>query len=171
MPKKIEVGILMGSDSDWPKIKSVASALDEFGVGWEVQVASAHRTPGKVLHYAENARKNGLRVLIAAAGGAAHLAGTVAAHTTLPVIGLPVETSMMGGLDSLLSTVQMPGDIPVATVGIGSGGAKNAGILAVEILAVADEALAEKLAAFRKKLEEKIAKKDAALQASLRERG
>lgn len=161
---KIEVGIVMGSDSDWPKIKSVALALDEFGIGYEVRVMSAHRTPGRVLEYAVNARKNGLRVLIAAAGGAAHLAGTIAAHTTLPVIGIPVETALSGGLDSLLSTVQMPGDIPVATVGTGPGGAKNAGILAAEILAVADERIAEKLAEFRKLLEKKIAEKDAALQ-------
>lgn len=164
----VRVGILMGSDSDWPKIKSVAAALDVFGVAWEAQVASAHRTPEKVVAYAANARKNGLKVLIAAAGGAAHLAGTVAAHTTLPVIGIPVETPLAGGLDSLLSTVQMPGDIPVATVGIGSGGAKNAGILAIEILAVADEKLAEMLALYRQKLEEKVAAKDAALQAAIK---
>ena len=170
MSKKIEVGIVMGSDSDWPKIRSVTQALDMFGVGWEAQVASAHRTPDKAVAYATNARKNGVKVLIAAAGGAAHLAGTLAAHTTLPVIGIPVETAMMGGLDSLLSTVQMPGDIPVATVGTGASGAKNAGILAVEILAVADEKLAEKLAIFRQKLKENIEHKNAALQEALREK-
>ena len=163
-----KVGIVMGSDSDWPKIQSVASALDMFGVGYEVHVMSAHRTPEKAARYAKEARQNGLRVLIAAAGGAAHLAGALAAQTTLPVIGIPVETALAGGLDSLLSTVQMPGDIPVATVGTGSGGAKNAGILAVEILAVADEALAEKLSSFRKSLAQKIADKDAALQAKLK---
>ena len=163
-----KVGIVMGSDSDWPKIQSVASALDMFGVGYEVHVMSAHRTPEKAARYAKEARQNGLRVLIAAAGGAAHLAGALAAQTTLPVIGIPVETALAGGLDSLLSTVQMPGDIPVATVGSGSGGAKNAGILAVEILAVADEALAEKLSSFRKSLAQKIADKDAALQAKLK---
>ncbi len=168
MTKKIEVGILMGSDSDWPKIKGVASALDEFGIGYEVHVASAHRTPEKVLEYASSARDRGLGVLIAAAGGAAHLAGVVASHTTLPVIGIPVETSMMGGLDSLLSTVQMPGDIPVATVGIGSGGARNAGILAAEILAVGNPALVEKLSAFRQKLVAKIETKDANLQKVLK---
>ncbi|MBQ6620947.1 MAG: 5-(carboxyamino)imidazole ribonucleotide mutase [Thermoguttaceae bacterium] len=162
-----QVGIIMGSDSDWPKIKNAAAALESFGVGYEVHVMSAHRTPERVARYARQARANGLRVLIAAAGGAAHLAGTVAAHTTLPVIGIPVETAVMGGLDSLLSTVQMPGDIPVATVGIGSGGAKNAGILAVEILALADPALEEKLTAFRGSLAEKIAAKDAAVRQSI----
>lgn len=167
MTKKIEVGILMGSDSDWPKIKGVAAALDEFGIGYEVHVASAHRTPEKVMQYASTARQRGLGVIIAAAGGAAHLAGVIASHTTLPVIGIPVETGMMGGLDSLLSTVQMPGDIPVATVGTGSGGARNAGILAVQILAAGNPALVEKLAVFREKLVDKIAQKDAKLNAAL----
>ncbi|MBO7725945.1 MAG: 5-(carboxyamino)imidazole ribonucleotide mutase [Thermoguttaceae bacterium] len=157
----------MGSDSDWPKIKGVAAALDEFGIGYEVHVMSAHRTPEKVLDYASGARARGLGVIIAAAGGAAHLAGVVASHTTLPVIGIPVETGVMGGLDSLLSTVQMPGDIPVATVGIGSGGARNAGILAAEILAVSNPELIEKLAAFRGRLVEKIARKDAKLNEAI----
>ena len=111
----------MGSDSDWPKIHGVADALDEFNVGYEIHVMSAHRTPDKVLEYASSARSRGLGVIIAAAGGAAHLAGVVASHTTLPVVGIPVKTDVMGGLDSLLSTVQMPGDVPVATVGVGSG--------------------------------------------------
>ena len=164
---KVQVGILMGSDSDWPKIKGVAAALDEFGVGYEVHVMSAHRTPEKVLEYAASARGRGLGVIIAAAGGAAHLAGVTASHTTLPVIGIPVETGVMGGLDSLLSTVQMPGDIPVATVGIGSGGARNAGILAVQILAAAQPELVDKLADFRKRLAEKIAAKDAKLNEAI----
>ena len=163
----IQVGILMGSDSDWPKIKGAAAALDEFGIGYEVHVMSAHRTPEKVLDYASGARARGLGVIIAAAGGAAHLAGVVASHTTLPVIGIPVETGVMGGLDSLLSTVQMPGDIPVAAVGVGSGGARNAAILAGEILAAARPALVEKLAAFRTRLVEKIAKKDAKLNEAI----
>lgn len=167
MTKKIEVGILMGSDSDWPKIKGAAAALDEFGIGYEIHVASAHRTPEKVLAYASSARDRGIGVLIAAAGGAAHLAGVVASHTTLPVIGIPVETGMMGGLDSLLSTVQMPGDIPVAAVGTGSGGARNAGILAVEILATGDPKLVEQLTAFRHKLVAKIEKKDSDLQKAI----
>ncbi|MHB1037451.1 MAG: 5-(carboxyamino)imidazole ribonucleotide mutase [Pirellulales bacterium] len=159
------VGILMGSDSDWPKISAAATALDEFGVPYEAHVMSAHRTPEAVRQYATSAAERGLKVVIAAAGGAAHLAGVVAAHTTLPVIGIPVATEFMGGLDSLLSVIQMPGDVPVAGVGVGSGGARNAGILAVEILATADESLRAKLAEFRKKLAAKIAAKDATLQA------
>ena len=157
----------MGSDSDWEKINGVAKALDEFNVGYEIHVMSAHRTPDKVLEYASTAKSRGLGVIIAAAGGAAHLAGVVASHTTLPVIGVPVKTDMMGGLDSLLSTVQMPGDVPVATVGTGSGGARNAGILAVQILATGDPTLAEALVAFKEKLVAKIAAKDAAFQEKL----
>ena len=122
---------------------------------------SAHRTPATVQEYASTARDRGLKVIIAAAGGAAHLAGVVAAHTTLPVIGLPVPTPELGGLDSLLSTVQMPGDVPVATVAVGMGGARNAGLLAVQILAVSDDALAAKFAEFKQGLEQKIAAKDA----------
>ena len=162
------VGILMGSDSDWPKIKAAAAALEEFGVPYEARVASAHRTPELVRQYAAAAAGRGLQVLIAAAGGAAHLAGAVAAHTTLPVIGIPVPTELMGGLDSLLSIVQMPGDVPVAAVGAGTGGPRNAGLLAVQILAVGDPALAAKLAAFKQKLVEKVAVRDAALRATLR---
>lgn len=165
--KKIRVGILMGSDSDWDKINGVAKALDEFNVGYEIHVMSAHRTPDKVLEYASTARERGLGVIIAAAGGAAHLAGVVASHTILPVVGIPVKTDMMGGLDSLLATVQMPGDVPVATVGTGSGGARNAGILAVQILAQADAELADALVAFKAKLVDKISAKDAAFQERL----
>jgi 5-(carboxyamino)imidazole ribonucleotide mutase len=161
------VGILMGSDSDWPKIKAVAAALDEFGVSYEVHVMSAHRTPEQVRQYATMAAARGLKVLIAAAGGAAHLAGVVASHTTLPVIGIPVPTDLQGGLDSLLSTVQMPGDVPVATVAVGGGGPRNAGLLAVQIIALFHVGLQDKLAAFRRKLTEKISAKDAALQAKL----
>lgn len=160
----VQVGILMGSDSDWEKINGVAKALDEFGVSYEVHVMSAHRTPDRVHDYASSAQQRGIRVIIAAAGGAAHLAGVVASHTTLPVIGIPVKTDMLGGLDSLLSTVQMPGDIPVATVGIGSGGARNAGILAVQIIALSDETLTQKLIDFKANLVEKIAKKDQDIQ-------
>jgi 5-(carboxyamino)imidazole ribonucleotide mutase len=125
---------------------------------------SAHRTPYLVQQYASTAAARGLRVIIAAAGGAAHLAGVIASHTTLPVIGIPVPTEMQGGLDSLLSVVQMPGDIPVAAVAVGGGGPRNAGLLAVEILALSDPTLQQQLAAFRRKLAEKIAAKDAALQ-------
>lgn len=162
--KSVLVGIIMGSDSDWVKIKGVAAALEEFSVPYEVHVMSAHRTPDKVSEYASTAKDRGIRIIIAAAGGAAHLAGVVASHTILPVIGIPVQTDFAGGLDSLLSTVQMPGDIPVATVGVGSGGARNAGLLAVRILALADPDLANALADFKDNLVEKIAKKDRALQ-------
>ncbi|MDD3587941.1 MAG: 5-(carboxyamino)imidazole ribonucleotide mutase [Thermoguttaceae bacterium] len=167
--KNILVGILMGSDSDWDKIKGVTLALDEFGVGWEIHVMSAHRTPEMVLAYAQTAADRGLKVIVAAAGGAAHLAGVVASHTCLPVIGIPVKTDFMGGLDSLLSVVQMPGDVPVATVGIGSGGARNAGILAVQMIALADPALTEKLVAFKAKLVDKIAAKNEAFLKKLAE--
>lgn len=162
------VGILMGSESDWPKIKAVAAALEEFGVPFEARVMSAHRTPELVKEFAAGAMGRGIKVLIAAAGGAAHLAGVVAAHTTLPVIGIPVPTDLMGGLDSLLSIVQMPGDVPVATVGAGMGGPRNAGLLAVQILALGDPSLQAKLAAFKQKLVEKITAKDAAFQSTLR---
>jgi 5-(carboxyamino)imidazole ribonucleotide mutase len=162
------VGIVMGSDSDWPKIKAAAAALDEFAVLYEVHVMSAHRTPEIVRQYATMAAARGLKVIIAAAGGAAHLAGVIASHTTLPVIGLPVPTELAGGLDSLLSVVQMPGDVPVATVGLGGGGPRNAGLLAVQILALGNIGLQERLTAFRHKLAEKIGEKDAALQKSLR---
>jgi len=168
-PSPPVVAILMGSQNDWPKIQAAAAALDEFGVAYEARVMSAHRTPEVVQEFATSAAKRGLKVIIAAAGGAAHLAGVVASHTTLPVIGLPVPTSLMGGLDSLLSIIQMPGDVPVATVGAGMGGPRNAGLLAVQILALADETLAGKLRQFKEKLSEKVAAKDAALQKTIRE--
>jgi 5-(carboxyamino)imidazole ribonucleotide mutase len=172
MPETVTplVGIVMGSDSDWPKIVATAAALDEFGVPYEVRVMSAHRTPEMVRQYAMMAAARGMKVLIAAAGGAAHLAGVVAAHTTLPVIGIPVPTELSGGLDSLLSIVQMPGDVPVATVAVGGGGPRNAGLLAVQILALGNTALQDKLVAFKRKLSEKVAEKDQALQAVLRKR-
>ena len=163
------VGIVMGSQNDWPKIKAVAEALEEFGVAYEARVMSAHRTPGLVEEFAKTAAPRGLKVVIAAAGGAAHLAGVVASHTTLPVIGIPVPTGLMGGLDSLLATVQMPGDVPVATVGAGMGGPRNAGLLAVQILALSDDALGRKFVAFKEKLVEKVAAKNDALQRTLRE--
>ncbi len=161
------VGILMGSDSDWPKINACAKALDEFGVSYEVNVMSAHRTPHIVAEYATNADERGMKVIIAAAGGAAHLAGVVAAHTTLPVIGLPVPTAELGGLDSLLSTVQMPGDVPVASMAVGMGGPRNAGIFATQILAQSDEGLKKKLAEFKTNLVGKIEGKNAKLKAQL----
>jgi 5-(carboxyamino)imidazole ribonucleotide mutase len=153
----------MGSDSDWPKVQAAAAALDEFGVAYEVRVMSAHRTPEAVRQYAAEAASRGLRVILAAAGGAAHLAGAAAAQSVLPVIGIPVPTDLAGGLDSLLSTVQMPGDVPVATVGVGSGGPRNAWLLAVQILALGDAALQKKYAAFKAGLIEKVAAKNAAL--------
>ena len=162
------VGIVMGSDSDWPKIKAAAAALAEFKVAYEIHVMSAHRTPELVRQYAAMAAARGLKVIIAAAGGAAHLAGVIASHTTLPVIGVPVPTDLSGGLDSLLSVVQMPGDVPVATVGVGGGGPRNAGLLAVQILALSNVGLQEKLAQFKHKLVEKVGDKDEALQKTLR---
>ena len=158
----------MGSDSDWPKINGVAKALDEFEIGYEVQVMSAHRTPELVTQYASSAKERGLQVIIAAAGGAAHLAGVCAAHTILPVIGIPVPTDLAGGLDSLLSTVQMPGDIPVATVGAGMGGPRNAGLLAVQMIALTDPALSEKLVQFKQNLVEKVKQRNESLQATIR---
>jgi 5-(carboxyamino)imidazole ribonucleotide mutase len=158
-----QVAILMGSDSDWPKIRAAASVLDQFGVAYEAQVMSAHRTPDLVCRYAASAAERGLKVILAAAGGAAHLAGVVASHTILPVVGIPVPTELLGGLDSLLSTVQMPGDVPVATVGVGAGGPRNAGLLAVEILALSDPLLAEKLLAFKRNLVDQVAAKNAAI--------
>jgi len=158
------VGIILGSDSDWPKVQKAREALNEFGVPCEVRVMSAHRTPKLVSEYATSAASRGLKVLITAAGGAAHLGGVIAAHTTLPVIGIPVPTADLGGLDSLLSTVQMPGDVPVVSVAVGMGGPRNAGLFAVQILALSDPKLAEKMQAFKRQLESKILERDRALQ-------
>src|ERR1035437_5011380 len=146
------VGILMGSDSDWPTMKAAADALKEFGIASEAKVISAHRDPHGLEEYAAGASKRGLRVIIAGAGGAAHSPGVTAAFTTLPVIGVPIESRSLKGLDSLLSIVQMPPGVPVATVGIGA--AMNAGILAAQILAVGNERLQKALANFKKKLAE-----------------
>jgi 5-(carboxyamino)imidazole ribonucleotide mutase len=162
------VGIVMGSDSDWPKISPAAAALDEFGVSHEIRVMSAHRTPEAVRQYATMAAARGLKVIVAAAGGAAHLAGVIASHTTLPVIAIPVATELAGGLDSLLSVVQMPADVPVAAVAVGGGGPRNAGLLAVQILAISNVGLQEKLAAFKHRLSERVAEKNEKLQATLR---
>jgi 5-(carboxyamino)imidazole ribonucleotide mutase len=144
------VGIIMGSDSDWPTMKAAADACAEFGIPHEVQVISAHRTPRDLERYASSAEKRGLRVIIAGAGGAAHLPGVTAAFTPLPVIGVPMESKALKGLDSLLSIVQMPSGIPVATVAI--GGARNAGLLAVQILAVGNTALQKQVRSFRARL-------------------
>ncbi len=163
-----QVMIVLGSDSDWPKIEAVAAVLDQFRVAYEVHVASAHRSPEKARQLALEAAGRGIRVVIAAAGGAAHLPGVIAAHTILPVIGIPVVTSLAGGLDSLLSIVQMPPDVPVATVGTNAG--RNAALLAVEILALADPLLRESLVAFKRSLVEKVASKNEALQQRIAER-
>ncbi|MCX7887589.1 MAG: 5-(carboxyamino)imidazole ribonucleotide mutase [Verrucomicrobiae bacterium] len=162
MANKPQVAILMGSDSDWPTMKAAADACAEFGVACEVRVMSAHRTPEDVAEFARSAAKRGLKVIVAGAGGAAHLAGCVAANTVLPVIGVPMETKALGGLDSLLSTVQMPGGVPVATVAI--GGARNAGLLAVQILATSNPQLARQLVAFKAKLAEESRAKNAKLK-------
>jgi 5-(carboxyamino)imidazole ribonucleotide mutase len=155
----------MGSDSDWPVMKAAAEALAEFGVAHEVRVISAHRTPEAMIGYAHDAAGRGLKVIIAGAGGAAHLPGMVASATPLPVIGVPVPLKYLDGLDSLLSIVQMPAGVPVATVSI--GGARNAGLLAVRILAASDEALRAEMAAYQEGLKRLVAEKDAALQAQV----
>ena len=145
------IGIVMGSTSDWETMKAAAKTLEDFGVPYEAKAMSAHRTPQAVAEWATNAKKNGMKAIIAAAGGAAHLAGVVAAHTTLPVLGVPMPSKHLQGLDSLLSTVQMPKGIPVATFAIGDAGAANAALFAVALLALEDKALAAKLDDFRRK--------------------
>jgi 5-(carboxyamino)imidazole ribonucleotide mutase len=164
MPEPL-VAVVMGSDSDWGVMKAAAAALAEFGVPYEVEVVSAHRTPEKMIAFGKSAAGRGIKVVIAGAGGAAHLPGMLAAVTTLPVIGVPVPLSTLDGLDSLLSIVQMPSGVPVATVSI--GGARNAGLLAVRILAVSDPALTERLDDFANSLQTQVERKNAALKASL----
>jgi len=155
------VAVVMGSDSDMDVMKSCIERLEEFGIKPEVRVISAHRTPDIAAEFADKAAENGFKVIIAAAGMAAHLAGALAARTNLPVIGVPMEASKgLGGMDALLSTVQMPPGVPVGTVAIGKAGAKNAAVLAVQILALSDEELAKKLADFKKQLREKAIEKD-----------
>jgi 5-(carboxyamino)imidazole ribonucleotide mutase len=162
------VGVIMGSDSDWPVMEAAASALAEFDVPYEVGVYSAHRTPQRMLDYATGAAGRALRVVIAGAGGAAHLPGMVAAATPLPVIGVPVPLARLDGLDSLLSIVQMPAGVPVATVAV--GGARNAGLLAVRILAAGDPSLLDRMERFQADLAESVLAKDAALRAAAAER-
>ena len=151
------VGVIMGSKSDWSTLSHTAEMLDKLGIAYEVKVVSAHRTPDLLFQYAEQAEERGLEVIIAGAGGAAHLPGMCAAKTHLPVLGVPVQSSMLSGVDSLLSIVQMPGGIPVATLAIGEAGAANAGILAAQILALSDAGLAGRLAAFRAAQTESVA--------------
>ncbi len=157
-----KIGIIMGSDSDLPVVEKAMTTLDEFGVPYEVHVFSAHRTPVEAKEFSANARANGFGAIIAAAGKAAHLAGAIAANTTLPVIGIPVKSSTLDGLDALLSTVQMPAGIPVATVAI--DGAANAALLAVQILSVSDDEVAAKLDAQRKSASENVLKKNADIE-------
>jgi 5-(carboxyamino)imidazole ribonucleotide mutase len=147
--QSVLVGIIMGSKSDWPTMEEAAKMLDEFGISYEAEVVSAHRTPDKMMKYAESAKDRGLRLIIAGAGGAAHLPGMVAAKTSLPVLGVPVKSRALDGLDSLLSIAQMPAGIPVATFAIGIAGAKNAALFAVAVLALNNNALATKLERFR----------------------
>lgn len=150
------VGVIMGSKSDWETMKIACDILDQLEVDYEKKVVSAHRTPDLMFEYAESARNRGLKVIIAGAGGAAHLPGMVAAKTTLPVIGVPVQSKALKGLDSLLSIVQMPGGVPVATVAIGSAGAKNAGLLAAQILGTTDENLANRLDSLRESTKKEV---------------
>lgn len=162
-----KVAILMGSDSDLDVMKESADALKEFGIAYEIKVLSAHRSPEQVREYVLAAEKNDIRVFIAGAGGAAHLAGVIAAHTRLPVIGVPVASTSLNGMDALLATVQMPAGIPVATVAVGKAGARNAGILAAQIFGTSDSKIAEKLTAFKKDLAEGVKKKNDKLQEKL----
>ena len=158
------VSIVMGSDSDLEIMREAGKALEGFGIPYEIDVTSAHRSPDRTAEYARNAAGRGISVIIAGAGGAAHLAGVIAAHTTLPVIGVPIPSTALNGMDSLLATVQMPAGIPVATVAIGKPGATNAGILAAQILAAADPALANKLQAHKEKLAKGVEEKSRKLK-------
>ena len=167
MGKKPLVSIVMGSDSDLDVMSEAAKTLDEFGIVYEIDVTSAHRSPDRTADYAHKAAGRGIRVIIAGAGGAAHLAGVIAAHTTLPVIGVPIPSTSLNGLDSLLATVQMPAGIPVATVAIGKPGATNAGILAAQILALSSATVAKKLDAHKEKLANSVEEKSRKLKMTL----
>lgn len=160
MVSKATVGVVMGSSSDWETMKNACDILDSMEIPYEKKVVSAHRTPDLMFRYAETARERGLKVIIAGAGGAAHLPGMIAAKTTLPVIGVPVQSRALHGMDSLLSMVQMPAGIPVATVAIGNSGATNAGLLAVQFLSVFDESLEKRLDSYRRSMEQKVKESD-----------
>jgi len=160
------VSIVMGSDSDLEIMREAGKALDDFGIAWEIDVTSAHRSPDRSADFAKNAASRGIKVIIAGAGGAAHLAGVIAAHTTLPVIGVPIPSTSLNGMDSLLSTVQMPAGIPVATVSIGKWGATNAGILAAQMISLADEGVVKKLVAYKEKLARGVEEKSKKLKES-----
>ncbi len=164
MSKQALVSIVMGSDSDLEVMREAGKALDEFGIAYEIDITSAHRSPARTSEFARQAASRGIKVIIAGAGGAAHLAGVIAAETTLPVIGVPMPSSSLQGLDALLATVQMPAGIPVATLAIGKAGAANAGILAAQILALADPAIARKLAAHKEKLARGVEEKSKKLK-------
>jgi len=151
-----QVGIIMGSISDWETMQHACRVLDEFGITYEKEVVSAHRTPDDMFEYAKGAKKRGIKIIIAGAGGAAHLPGMVASQTTLPVIGVPVQTKALGGMDSLLSIVQMPGGVPTATMAIGKAGATNAGIYAAQIIALSDTTVNIKLDNYRKKMKQNV---------------
>jgi phosphoribosylaminoimidazole carboxylase PurE protein len=161
------VSIVMGSDSDLEIMKEAGKSLDDFGIAYEIDVTSAHRSPDRTAEYAKNAAERGIKVIIAGAGGAAHLAGVIAAHTTLPVIGVPIPATSLNGMDSLLATVQMPAGIPVATVAIGKPGATNAGILAAQMIALADAGIAKKMVGHKEKLAKGVEEKSKKLKASL----
>src|SRR5271166_1331724 len=161
------VSIVMGSDSDLEIMRETGKALDQFGIAYEMDVTSAHRSPDRTADYARQAAQRGIRVIIAGAGGAAHLAGVIAAHTTLPVIGVPIPSTTLQGMDSLLATVQMPAGIPVATVAIGRPGATNAGILAAQIIGQGDAAISKKLDAHKEKLARGVEEKSKKLKASV----
>ena len=165
-----KVAVIMGSDSDWPVVKGACAQLKEFGIPYEAHILSAHRTPAQAAEFARDARKNGFGVLICAAGMAAHLGGVVAAHTTLPVIGVPVASEPFNGLDALYSVVQMPPGIPVAAVTVGKAGGKNAALYAIAILALSDPVLAERLREYRADQREMVLTADAELQEELKER-
>ena len=162
------VSIVMGSDSDFEIMREAGKALDDFGINYEIDVTSAHRSPDRTADYARNAAGRGIRVIIAGAGGAAHLAGVIAAHTILPVIGVPIPSTPLNGLDSLLATVQMPAGIPVATMAIGKPGATNAGILAAQMIALADSSVAKRLEAHKQKLEAGVEEKSKKLRSALK---
>lgn len=165
--KKPLVGIVMGSDSDWPILQAASQTLTAFGIAHEVRVISAHRTPDEAAAYAAGAARRGLKILMSAAGGAAHLGGVLAAQTTLPVIGIPIKSGALNGIDSLLATIQMPAGIPVATVTLGSAGPVNAAIFAAQILALSDPAIARAVQAHKRSLKRKVFQGDAHVQAEL----
>ena len=158
--KKPIVAVVMGSESDMPVMEKAGDVLNEFGIGYQFRVLSAHRSPDEVIRFAKTASNNGIKIIIAGAGGAAHLAGVIASHTTLPVIGVPIHTKSLGGMDSLLSTVQMPGGVPVATMAIGEAGARNAGIFVLEMLGISDATISARLRRYKKGLVRSVKEKD-----------